>query len=207
MSKSPPKAPDDPGAFGTLSPKQKRTLEGAVYLVTASIAKTKRRPNDWSISYLFSVHRELFERVFSEHAGKERQKDVAFRSHAVPTPGQIKYRLTDIVKDAAAIVEEAHSIKGDEERIEAILPKIARFHADCVVLQPFIDGNKRWARAVLNALLVGCGFWPGTRIKASEKERYMDGIDKAVAGEPEQLAELIIEGWLDLEEDFASGTY
>jgi len=109
---------------------------------------------------LLNIHRKLFSGVFPEHAGKLRLKDVTFRSHVIPAPGRIQYRLTDIVKDARHIIEQARNIGDREERIQTILPQIARFHADCVVIQPFIDGNKRWARQVLSALLVDCGFWP-----------------------------------------------
>ena|SRR5665213_1568469 len=206
-SSSPLKAPDDPGAFGVLRPEQERVLKGAAYRLGALLAKEERSPGDWSMSLLLRVHRDLFHGIFPEHAGKLRQKDVTFRSHIIPAPAQIQYRLVDIVKEAQDIIEQARGIGNDEERIEAALPKIAHFHADCIVVQPFIDGNKRWARFILSALLVDCGFWPGTRIDASERERYMDGVDKSVAGDHDQLAELILEGWLRLEQDFSNGTY
>ena len=133
--------------------------------------------------------------------------DVSFRGHTIPVPAQIQYRLIDIVREAQGIIEQARGIGDDDERIQAVLPRIARLHADCVVVQPFIDGNKRWARQVLSALLVDCGFWPGARIDADERERYLDGIDKSIAGDHDQLAELILEGWLRLEQDFSSGAY
>ena len=190
-----------------LRPEQVRILKGALYRLVAKVAREPRTSEDWSISFLLYVHKELFKNVVAEHAGKLRQTEVTFRNHAVATPGQIPYRLSDLVKDAQDIIAQAHSIVDEEERIEAIFPRIARFHADCIVVQPFIDGNKRWARLVLSALLVDCRFWPGTRIEASEQVRYMEAIDKAVAGDPEQLADLILEGWLCLEQDFSSGSY
>jgi fido (protein-threonine AMPylation protein) len=207
MSPVPPKAPDDSGAFGMLGSEQKRIVEGATYWVGARIAEEKRSPEQWSISLLLNIHRKLFSSVFPEHAGKLRLKDVIFRSHIIPAPGQIQYRLTDIVKDARHIIAQARTIGDREERIQTILPQISRFHADCVVIQPFIDGNKRWARQVLFALLVDCGFWPGSRIDVNDRERYMDGIDKSVAGNHDQLATLVLEGWVRLEEDFSSGSY
>jgi fido (protein-threonine AMPylation protein) len=206
-SPSPSKAPDDPGAFGMLSPNQERILKGASYRLTALIAKEEREPNDWSFSFFLDIHKRLFEGIDSDRAGKLRLTEVTFRSHAIPTPEQIQYRLMDVVRDAKRIIEDARTIDDDEQRIEAIFPRIACLHAECVVIQPFIDGNKRWARQVLSALLVDCGFWPGARIEADHQKRYMDGIDKSVAGDHEQLATLILEGWQQLASDFSSGMF
>jgi fido (protein-threonine AMPylation protein) len=201
------KAPDDPGAFGMLRPDQKRVLKGAMYVVGARLAQRQRSTDEWSISLLVGIHRDLFGGLFPEHAAKLRRVDVSFRGHTIPVPEQVLYRLSDIVGAARDIIEEANSIGDDSERIQAVLLKIARLHADCVVVQPFIDGNKRWARQVLSALLVDCGFWPGSRIDARLRERYMAGIDKSVAGDHEQLAELIIDGWYRLREDFMGGLH
>ncbi len=182
-----------------LRPEQERVLKGAMYWVGARLAQRQRDPDEWSISLLLRIHRDLFGSLFPEHAAKLRQVEVCLGGRSIPVPAQIQYRLIDIVKEAQSIIEQARSIGDDEERIQAILPRIARHHADCVVVQPFIDGNKRWARQVLSALLVDCGFWPGTRIDADERERYVDGIDKSIAGDHNQLAELILESWLRLE--------
>jgi fido (protein-threonine AMPylation protein) len=207
MSPIPPKAPDDSGAFGMLNPDQKRIVEGATYWIGARIASKTRSLDGWNISLLLNIHRNLFGQVFPEHAGKLRLKDVAFRNYIIPAPGQILYRLTDLVKDARAIIEQASTIADIEERIATILPEIAQFHATCVAVQPFIDGNKRWARQVLSAILVDSGFWPGTRIDIDDRERYMEGLDKSIAGNHDQLASLILDGWTRLEADFSSGAY
>jgi len=50
-------------------------------------------------------------------------------------------------------------------------------------------------------------FLAGHAHRGRRAEAYLEGIDKAVAGEPEQLADLILEGWLALANDFSSGTY
>ena len=186
------KAPDDPGAFGMLRPDQKRVLKGAMYVVGARLAQRQRSTDEWSISLLVGIHRDLFGGLFPEHAAKLRRVDVSFRGHTIPVPEQVLYRLSDIVGAARDIIEEANSIGDDSERIQAVLLKIARLHADCVVVQPF---------------LVDCGFWPGSRIDARLRERYMAGIDKSVAGDHEQLAELIIDGWYRLREDFMGGLH
>lgn len=182
-------------------------LKAAVYRLTAKLAKSARTPDSWHISFLIDVHRELFSSVFPEQAGILRQKDVTFRSHVIPSPGQVMYRLQDVVARAREIVEEARGIPELEQRIEAVLPRIAALHADCVVIQPFIDVNKRWARQVLSALLADVGLTPGTLIKESDKASYLEAIDKSVAGEPDQLANLILEGWYELDEMFRNGRY
>jgi fido (protein-threonine AMPylation protein) len=201
------KAPDDPGAFGMLTSEQQRALDGAAYHVLARLVKTQRTSDDWHHSLLVEIHRNLFGSVFPEHAGKVRSKEVTFRNHEIPPPGQILYRLQDIVHEAKAIVRDARSINDEAERIVAIIPRIARFHATCVIVQPFIDGNKRWARQVLNAIMNDTGFDPGTLITELDREQYLDGIDKAIGGYPEQLGNLILLGWIALEDQYRSGLY
>jgi Fic family protein len=110
------------------------------------------------------------------------------------------------VYEGSEIIRESEASSVDE-RLPQLLERITMVHADCVVIQPFIDGNKRWARHVLSALLVDIGFGPGTAFPLDVKDRYLDGIDKAISGHPEQLGNLILDGMLKLREIFRTGRY
>ena len=206
MTKKPAKAPDDPGAFGMLTPVETRILEGAGYQLVARLAKTRRVPSDWSHSLLLEIHRLLFADVFPEHAGKLRHEDVTFRSHRLPTSEPVPYRLANLVTEARTIIADAQLLE-PSRRITEIVPRIASFHAACVLTQPFIDGNKRWARQVLNAILTDCGFYPGTEITGDQRAAYLEAIDKAAEGDIDQLENLIYSGWLALRQQFRAGTY
>jgi len=205
FSSSPSKAPDDPGAFGMLGPDQQRILKGTMYWVGARIAQERRSAADWNMSLLHEIHRELFDGLFPKQAAQIRQVEVTFPGHDIPVPAKIQYRLNDLITDAQDIIRQGSSIDDKAERIQAILPRIARFHAHCIMIQPFIDGNKRRARQVLSALMVDCDFPPGVRIGVDERLRYLESIDKSAVGNHDQLAEIILEGWMQLERDFSSG--
>ena len=75
------------------------------------------------------------------------------------------------------------------------------------MLQPFIGGNKRWAHIVLNALLTDLDFAPGTLIFGYDGKRYLDAIEKAAADQPDQLATMILRGYIDLRGVYESGRY
>jgi fido (protein-threonine AMPylation protein) len=197
------KAPDE-GAFGSLSGAQLARVEGALYHCRSRLGKAKRNPSDWSISLLYEVHRMIFGEVFPDRAGRERLVMVALRDLPVPTPGQITYRLDNVVRSIRELIERSENLT-PEERIEVAFTEAARIHADCVAIQPFIDGNKRWAREVLSAVLVDCGFFPGTDISLADQSRYLEGISKAIAGHPEQLANLILSGWLSQRQLYKQG--
>jgi fido (protein-threonine AMPylation protein) len=201
------KAPDDLGAFGILTPTEAATINGAAFYVAAKLAQRPRTSSDWSHPLLLGIHRDLFKDVFLEHAGKLRLKDVTFRSHRIPEPQQIPYRLDDVLSRARTIIDDNSHILDPTTRMTTILPRIASFHAECVVIQPFIDGNKRWARQVLNAIMTDSGFYPGTEFVEDQHVEYLDGIDKTIAEHPEQLTHLIANGWITLREKYQAGKY
>jgi fido (protein-threonine AMPylation protein) len=168
--------------------------------------KARRQPGDWSIAFLYEVHRAIFIDIFPQDAGKERRVDVALRDLPVPPAAKIQYRLQSIVEAIRTLIIESAALTG-EEKLQAVFAAAARIHADCVAVQPFIDGNKRWARLILSALLTDCGYYPGTEIAAADHDRYMDGISKCVLdSHPEQLGNLILAGYLSLRQAYRAGT-
>ena len=192
----------DPGAFGGLSPSQIERLSGALFHAHRQLVKVRRAAQDWSIPLLYDVHRSIFGGLFAHAAGVERREEVALRGLVVPRVGQIQYRLATIVQNIQDLITLSATLAG-EERLNAVFAGAARIHADCVCVQPFVDGNKRWARVVLSALLVDCGFAPGTEIAGADQDRYMEGIRKTTNEDhPEQLAELILAGWIALRQAY-----
>lgn len=196
---SEPKAPDDEGAFGNLTPDGVRVLEELGYRMHRRIVAEARTADEWSYSLLCGIHHDLFGALFPDIAGALRRREVSLRDYPVPRPAQIVYRLTDIVTNAVAMIGFVPTLEDVAERTTAAMRLAARLHTDCVVVQPFLDGNKRWALHVLNALLIDIGYWPGTSLDlfgVRSRERYLSAIDRAVANDPDPLAELILRGWL-----------
>jgi Fic family protein len=107
------------------------------------------------------------------------------------------HRLADIVATARSGIEDARSMSDPATKTIQVMASAARFHTNCVLAQPFVDGNKRWARLLLNAFLVDCGFTPGTRIDDRRHTEYIKAIDTAARGHDDALAELITLGWIE----------
>jgi Fic family protein len=73
---------------------------------------------------------------------------------------------------------------------------LARIHADFERLHPFIDGNGRTGRLLLNLILTRLG-WPPTVIFKEQRRRYLAALDRADHGDLGPLAELIARSVVD----------
>ena len=56
------------------------------------------------------------------------------------------------------------------------IERIARFHLDFEGIHPFIDGNGRTGRLVLNLELIRCRY-PAINVKFADRKRYYDAFD------------------------------
>ena len=66
----------------------------------------------------------------------------------------------------------------NEERKEAMntIERIARFHLEFEGIHPFIDGNGRTGRLILNLDLIRCGY-PPINVKFTDRRKYYDAFD------------------------------
>lgn len=69
-------------------------------------------------------------------------------------------------------------LQSDNERKGAIhdIERIARFHLEFEGIHPFIDGNGRTGRLLMNLELIKCGF-PPINVKFTDRKRYYDAFD------------------------------
>jgi Fic family protein len=67
---------------------------------------------------------------------------------------------------------------------------VADMHAWFERIHPFADGNGRVGRLLMNFMLVQRGYPPAV-FSSTEREKYLDALDRADAGSPRSLAELI----------------
>lgn len=73
---------------------------------------------------------------------------------------------------------------------------LARLHVDFERLHPFIDGNGRTGRLLLNLVLVRLG-WPPIVIFKEQRSRYLKALDRADGDDLGPLAELIVRSVVD----------
>lgn len=82
------------------------------------------------------------------------------------------------------------SVNGLRDEDAYPIERIANSHAAFERIHPFIDGNGRTGRLLLNLILVRLGMPPAI-IYNRERERYLVALDRADNGEVGALAELI----------------
>ena len=92
-----------------------------------------------------------------------------------------------------AWVESARTVRA---RTPDFAERMAALHNEFEQIHPFIDGNGRTGRLVLNLLLVRLGYPPAIIYK-QQRTLYLRALRKADAGEPGLLAELLARAVLD----------
>ena len=81
-------------------------------------------------------------------------------------------------------------ISKGEVALEDVPESIAEIHKELERIHPFLDGNGRTGRLVLNLILLRLG-WPPAIILKNQRAKYLSALDKADKGDNSQLAELL----------------
>lgn len=119
----------------------------------------------------------------TENRGKYRGVPVTIQGalHTPPQPFLIAPQME-------ALLAEYEDMKRDKHIIEAI----AEFHLRFEGIHPFIDGNGRTGRLIINLELIKAGFLP-VNIKFTDRQKYYDCFDSYYGNErtADALAELI----------------
>ena len=114
-----------------------------------------------------SIHQLVLKNIDAENAGVYRSENVIISGAEHVPPDFI-----NVPEQMAAIVAEyTNSTYHPIERA-------ARLHTDFVNVHPFIDGNGRTARLLMNFELMKSGYLP-VIIKANERLAYYESLDKA----------------------------
>ena len=93
----------------------------------------------------------------------------------------------------------AELLSNDEKRKKTMhaIERIARFHLEFEGVHPFIDGNGRCGRLLLNLDLIQNGY-PAINVKFTDRKKYYEAFDEfyknnAVRPMMELVAEYVIE--------------
>ncbi|MDQ2836185.1 MAG: Fic family protein [Actinomycetota bacterium] len=131
----------------------------------------------------------------AEAPGGFREHDLRpFAGGMVPPPWpDVSAQLTTWVDTVNAVGADITAGRVDPA---AVPLELARIHTQFEKIHPFIDGNGRTGRLVLNLVLVRLGFPPAIIFKR-ERESYLKGLDQADNGDPGRLAEQIARSVID----------
>lgn len=116
-----------------------------------------------------AIHKIILTGIEDRLAGVYRQSQVFIRGAATepPPPQEVPCRMKKLM-------EWLGSIQGEHPAKIA-----ADFHLRFVDIHPFIDGNGRTARLLMNLVLLGHGY-PVAIIKTEERQAYMKAIEGGI---------------------------
>ena len=121
----------------------------------------------------------------AENRGVYRAIDVTIMGalHPPPQPYLVPVQMETLIADYPIMKQDRH-----------IIEAIAEFHLRFEGIHPFIDGNGRTGRLVLNLELIKAGLLP-VNIKYSDRRRYYECFDHYYgnAKTSNSLSELIVE--------------
>ena len=144
-------------------------------------------------SHLEAVgHRDAFQYIEDIAQNKVRLKDTEIRAiHSLvlmdrPDDKGVYRRIPVTITGAYAAPVQPYLIEPkmaelltrNEERKKTMHPieRIARFHLEFEGIHPFIDGNGRTGRLILNLELIRNGY-PAINVKFTDRKRYYDAFD------------------------------
>jgi len=163
------------------------------------------RPGDWtdgdliSIAELRHVHTLAMTPVWDvapHPLATGRERPGSFREHDIqPFPGGMRPpSWTEVPMLADDWVGEAKALSPAEEL--ALPERLASLHARFEQVHPFLDGNGRTGRLVLNLMLVRLGYPPAIIYKG-DRSRYLAVLQRADDGDVGPLGEFLARAILD----------
>lgn len=97
-------------------------------------------------------------------------------------PYQIEPLMSELLADMDSLYRQLHTVE-----------KVALFHLRFESIHPFIDGNGRTGRLLMNLQLIQAGY-PPVNVKFADRRRYYEAFDDyARSGSPQSMTVLIAE--------------
>jgi hypothetical protein len=151
-----------------------------------------------SLTELRQVHAMAMKPVWDvapHPSASDREGPGGFREHDIhPFPGGMQPPTWPLIAgEINAWITRANSL---HPRTEAFPEALAELHARFERVHPFLDGNGRAGRLVLNLMLVRLGY-PPVIIYKRQRSEYLNALRRADAGDCGSLGELLARSILD----------
>jgi Fic family protein len=127
------------------------------------------------------IHKLVLSRIDDENAGRYRETQVRIAGAAFTPPES--WLVPNLMTEWGEwlLAEETHNFP---------VELAALAHHKLVAIHPFIDGNGRTARLVMNLILMRAGY-PPTVIQRINRRQYYRVLDQADAGKPAALVNFV----------------
>lgn len=135
-------------------------------LYVEQLVKEKEQLLEWQIK---SIHQLILKNIDDKNAGAYRNNNVII-SGADHTPPD----FTQVASEMKAFIDSYKNIFSKMHPVE----RSARVHSDFVKIHPFIDGNGRTARLLMNLELMKDGF-PPVVLPVEKRLDYYESLDMA----------------------------
>lgn len=169
-----------------------------VYEQASSPAEIAGHTEVLTLTEVRQVHRQAMYPVWDvaphpdatdrETPGSFREHDIrAFPGGMTPPP------WTDVHSAITDWIDQANRLKG---RTTEFPEHLAELHCRFEQIHPFLDGNGRTGRLLLNLVLVRHGYPPAIIYKR-DRNAYLRALQRADGGDPGRLGEMIARAILD----------
>lgn len=121
------------------------------------------------------IHSLVLKEIDQEYAGKYRDMNVriAGSAHTPPDSVKVKELMRKFIK--TKLNSKEHPV------VEAALA-----HHELVSIHPFVDGNGRTARLLMNLILIKQGYFPAVILK-NDRLKYYDVLENAHKGKTDEF--------------------
>lgn len=137
------------------------------------------------------LHKLILTGIQDEFAGNYRDGEVEITGsdYQPPKAYEVSQKMTELGDYVQSVTSNA-----SEHQDLPILTATA-IHAWLARIHPFVDGNGRTSRILMNLILIRCGY-PICIVTQEERLRYYDALEESQAGNLTPLIELIYESIL-----------
>lgn len=142
------------------------------------------QPTDITQDTVLEIHKRILSKIDDTNAGRYRNVPVRVTGSSTVFPNHLRVEelMTEFIQD---LHKKAHT--------EHPCSVAAFAHYRLVGIHPFVDGNGRTARLLMNLILEQCGYPPAI-IRKEDRLRYINALEEGrKSGTPDDFYKIIYE--------------